>query len=65
MTAQPTHAPGSKDSRRPTPLIAWVLGSSLVWAAVVVSTGDVGWPLVLWALTTFAPLADRTRKDTQ
>ena len=53
MTTRPTH-------------IAWVLGSSLIWAAVVLSTGDTGWPLVAWALTTFAPLAQyRTRKDTQ
>jgi hypothetical protein len=39
--------------------IAWVLGSSLIWAAVVVATGDIGWPLIVWALTTFAPLARR------
>ena len=67
MTAQTTHTSGSKDGRHPMRLVAWVLGSSLIWAAVVVSTGDTGWPLVLWALTTFAPLAERhrTRKDTK
>lgn len=39
--------------------VAWVLATSLIWAAVIVDTGDVGWPLVVWALTTFAPLARR------
>ena len=43
-------------------VIIWVLVSSLIWAAVVVSTGEIGWPLVVWALTTFAPLADRHRR---
>jgi hypothetical protein len=42
--------------------VVWVLVSSVIWAAVIVSTGDVGWPLVVWALTTFAPLAERNRK---
>ncbi len=51
--------------RYPTRVIAWVLGSSLIWAAVVVSTGDTGWPLVVWALTTFAPLAERHRRERQ
>lgn len=41
--------------------IVWVLGSSLVWAAVAVSTGETTWPLIVWALTTFAPLAHRRR----
>jgi hypothetical protein len=36
--------------------------SSIIWAAVVFATGDVGWPLVVWALTTFAPLAERSRR---
>lgn len=60
-----THTSRSNDGRYP--MIAWVVGSSLIWAAVVVSTGDTGWPLVVWALTTFAPLAERhrTRKDTK
>ncbi len=47
--------------RYPTGVIAWVLGSSLIWAAVIVSTGDIGWPLTVWALTTFAPVAQRHR----
>ena len=42
--------------------VLWVLASSVIWAAVIVSTGDIGWPLVVWALTTFAPLAGRHRK---
>lgn len=45
--------------RHPTGVIAWVLGSSVIWAAVIVSTGDIGWPLTVWALTTFAPIAHR------
>ena len=49
--------------RHPVGVIAWVLGSSLIWAAVVVSTGDIGWPLIVWALTTFAPLAERHRRE--
>ena len=67
MTTQSTHTSRSDDGRNPTRSIVWVLGSSLIWAAVVVSTGDTGWPLVLWALTTFAPLAERhrTREDSQ
>ena len=44
-------------------VIAWVLVSSVIWAAVVISTGDVGWPLVVWALTTFAPLAEWRRRE--
>lgn len=40
----------------------WVIVSSVMWAAVVLSTGDVGWPLVVWALTTFAPLAEGRRR---
>jgi hypothetical protein len=46
-------------ARYTTGVVAWVVGSSLIWAAVIVDTGDVGWPLVVWALTTFAPLARR------
>lgn len=42
--------------------VAWVVGSSIIWAAVVGATGDVGWPLVVWALTTFAPLAELRRR---
>jgi hypothetical protein len=49
------------DPGGPQRTTAWVLASSLIWAAVIVSTGDVGWPLVVWALTTFAPLANRHR----
>ena len=65
MTTKSTDTSGSDGARRPAPLIAWVLGSSLIWAAVVVATGDIAWPLVVWALTTFAPLAwDGTRKAT-
>lgn len=45
-----------------TGTIAWVITSSLIWAAVVVSTGEIGWPLVVWALTTFAPLAKQHRR---
>lgn len=52
------------NERHPVGVIAWVLGSSLIWAAVIASTGDIGWPLVVWALTTFAPLVERhTRKE--
>lgn len=46
-------------ARYTTGAVAWVLGSSLIWAAVVVTTGELGWPLIVWALTTFAPLAKR------
>ncbi len=49
----------SNDRRYTKRTIAWVLGSSLIWAAVVTATGDIGWPLIVWALTTFAPLARR------
>lgn len=41
--------------------IAWILVSSVTWAAVAISTGDVGWPLVEWAVTTFAPLSESFR----
>ena len=49
----------ANDQRYTKRTIAWVLGSSLMWAAVVIATGDIGWPLIVWALTTFAPLARR------
>jgi hypothetical protein len=44
-------------------VLAWVLVSSIIWAAVVISTGNVGWPLVAWALTTFAPVAEHRRRQ--
>lgn len=44
-------------------VLAWVLVSSIIWAAVVLSTGNVGWPLVVWALTTFAPVAELRRRQ--
>jgi hypothetical protein len=44
-------------------VLAWVLVSSIIWAAVVISTGNVGWPLVVWALTTFAPVVEQRRRQ--
>ena len=52
----------SAEGHRPWDVV-WVLASSVIWAAVIVSTGDIGWPLVVWALTTFAPLAELRRKQ--
>ena len=36
--------PSEPSVRYRTWTIAWVLGSSLIWAAVIVSTGDAGAP---------------------
>jgi Zn-dependent protease with chaperone function len=52
---------------RPTPartwLVVWVIASSLIWAAVVIVVDDIGWPLVVWALTTFAPVAVSRQRE--
>jgi hypothetical protein len=50
---------------RRTWLVVWVIASSIIWAAVVISTGDIGWPLVVWATTTFAPVAVRRRREAE
>jgi len=36
--------------------LGWIV-SSLIWAAVMIDTGEIGWPLAVWMATTFAPLS--------
>jgi hypothetical protein len=35
---------------------AWIV-MSLIWAAVILATSQVSWPVIGWTLTTFVPLS--------
>ena len=60
MTPGPgTLAPGF--TRRHLPEIGFV-AASIIWAAVIVDTGDVTWPLAVWTGTALAPMSLRERK---
>ena len=48
-------------TRRVLPL-AW-LALSATWAAVIVVTDQLAWPLVLWIATTVGPLTALDRRD--
>ncbi len=49
--------------RRRTWHVVWVVASSVIWAAVIIDTGDVGWPLGMWLLTTIVPLHESRRRN--
>lgn len=63
--ANTTHPPRTPEPRprstwrRALPA-AW-LALSAVWAAVIVVTDQVGWPLALWIATTVGPLTAAER----
>lgn len=38
------------------------LAASLIWAAVMIDTGSIGWPLAAWTSTALTPLALHRRK---
>ncbi len=47
--------------RRHLPEIGFV-AASIIWAAVVIDTGDIAWPLAVWMGTALAPLSLLRRK---
>ena len=55
MTRRPTSEQTSP--RRKLLPVAWIIVSSLIWAAVMIDTGEIAWPLAVWMATTFAPLS--------
>ena len=54
--------PRSRLRRWALPL-AWI-GSSVIWAAVMIDTAEIAWPLAVWMATTFAPLSVMSRRRT-
>jgi membrane protease YdiL (CAAX protease family) len=52
-----TPAAGQSSPRRKLWPAAWIIVSSLIWAAVMIDTGEIAWPLAVWMATTFAPLS--------
>ncbi len=47
--------------RRHLPEIGFVV-ASMIWAAVMIDTGDIAWPLAVWTGTALAPMSLRERK---
>ena len=47
--------------RRHLPEIGFVT-ASIIWAAVIIDTGDIAWPLAVWTGTALAPLSLRRRR---
>ncbi len=47
--------------RRHLPEIGFV-AASIIWAAVIIDTGDIAWPLAAWMGTALAPMSLRRRK---
>lgn len=66
-TNQPlTSEPDRGSTRRRVVPLAW-LALSATWAAVIVVTDQVAWPLALWIAATLGPLTAgerRHRRDT-
>ena len=40
---------------------SYLILSSLVWALVMVDTGQIAWPLAVWMATSLAPASQRLR----
>ena len=38
------------------------IAASLIWAAVIIDTGDIAWPLAVWTGTALVPLSLHRRK---
>lgn len=56
MTASTT----ADTRRRFTHRCRWEIGfiaASIVWAAVIIDTGDIAWPLAMWMATALGPLS--------
>ena len=47
--------------RRHLPEIGFVV-ASIIWAAVIIDTGDIAWPVAVWMGTALAPLSLHRRK---
>ncbi|MGB7979695.1 MAG: hypothetical protein WCF36_02755 [Candidatus Nanopelagicales bacterium] len=60
-----THPPGPPAPagliRRHLPEIGFV-AASIIWAAVMIDTGDIVWPLAVWVGTALVPLSLHRRK---
>jgi hypothetical protein len=39
-----------------------LVAASIIWAVVIIDTGDIAWPLAAWMGTALAPMSLRTRK---
>lgn len=57
--------PADRSPLRWTLPLAWI-ALSAAWAAVILITGQIAWPLALWILTTVGPLTvlERRRRAT-
>lgn len=40
----------------------YLLGASIVWALVIIDTGEVGWPIAVWMVTALLPVAQQIHK---
>lgn len=61
MTSTPGPAAPAGVIRRRLPEIGFGV-ASIIWAAVMIDTGDIGWPLAVWMGTALAPLSLHRRK---
>ncbi len=59
----PTQGPGTRAGfiRRHLPELGFVV-ASIIWAAVMIDTGAIAWPLAVWMGTALAPLSLHRRK---
>ncbi len=61
MTSNIAGSPPSGILQRHRYEIGFVV-ASLVWAAVIVHTGDVAWPLAMWMATALGPMSLHRRR---
>ena len=56
MTGSPIQDAPSGSVRRRLPEVGFI-AASIIWAAVMIDTGDIAWPLAMWVGTALTPLA--------
>jgi len=61
MTPGPFPGAHSGSARRRLPEVGFI-AASIIWAAVMIDTGDIAWPLAMWVGTALTPLALYRRK---
>jgi hypothetical protein len=61
MTSSPGSGAPAGFIRRHLPEIGFV-AASIIWAAVMIDTGDIAWPLAVWMGTALVPLSLHRRK---
>ncbi len=61
MTPETDAARSPGRIRRHLPEIGFI-AASIIWAAVMIDTGDIAWPLAAWMGTALAPMSLRRQE---